>query len=124
MATSATRRHLARLGAPAAFLLAVTIVVLLVRSGVSGGVSTTGSGTLGSASHASTASAPGRSATAPGVRSSTAPRASAAQSYTVRKGDTFSSIAAKTGTTVARIEALNPGVSSNALQVGQKIRVK
>jgi len=42
----------------------------------------------------------------------------------VESGDTFGSIAAKEGITVSELQALNPGVSSNALQVGQKLRVK
>ena len=41
-----------------------------------------------------------------------------------QRGDTFGSIAAKVGTTISALETLNPGVSSTALQVGQKIRVK
>jgi LysM repeat protein len=44
--------------------------------------------------------------------------------YTVQTGDTFGSISAKTGVPVSRLEELNPGVSSNALQVGQRLRVK
>ena len=44
--------------------------------------------------------------------------------YTVQRGDTFSIIATKEAISVAEIEQLNPGVSSNALQVGQQIRVK
>jgi LysM repeat protein len=44
--------------------------------------------------------------------------------YTVQRGDTFSIIATKEAISVAQIEQLNPGVSSNALQVGQQIRVK
>ena len=50
--------------------------------------------------------------------------AAGAQYYVVQSGDTFGSIAAHYGTTVSAIEALNAGVSPNALSVGQKIRVK
>ena len=46
------------------------------------------------------------------------------RTYTVQSGDTFGSIASKTGTTVARLEQLNPGVDPAALHVGQKIRVQ
>jgi LysM repeat protein len=42
----------------------------------------------------------------------------------VQTGDTFGAIAARNGTSVSELERLNPGVSSNALQVGQRIRVK
>jgi LysM repeat protein len=42
----------------------------------------------------------------------------------VQTGDTFGTIASKEGITVEQLQALNPGVSTNALQVGQKLRVK
>ena len=43
--------------------------------------------------------------------------------YTVQTGDTFGSIAAKQGISVEQLQSLNPSVSSNALQVGQKLRI-
>jgi LysM domain-containing protein len=42
----------------------------------------------------------------------------------VQPGDSFSAIAERTRTSVARLERLNPGVSPTALHVGQRIRVK
>jgi LysM repeat protein len=44
--------------------------------------------------------------------------------YIVQRGDSFSAIAAKTHTSVAALERLNPKVSPTALHVGQHIRVK
>jgi LysM repeat protein len=44
--------------------------------------------------------------------------------YVVQRGDSFSVIAAKTHTSVAELERLNPKVSPTALRVGQHIRVK
>jgi N-acetylmuramoyl-L-alanine amidase len=44
--------------------------------------------------------------------------------YTIKSGDTLASIAAKTGTSVARLVQLNPGIDPTALSVGQKIRVQ
>jgi LysM repeat protein len=44
--------------------------------------------------------------------------------HIVQTGDTFGSIATKEGISVEELQALNPGVSSNSLQVGQKLRVK
>lgn len=41
--------------------------------------------------------------------------------YTIRAGDTFYSLAQRYGTTVAAIQAANPGVNPNALQIGQQI---
>lgn len=106
-----SRRGLARFAAPAAFLAAVTIAVLVVRSGLEHGkhypaqttTSTTHTTTTTTRHHAKR------------------PRA---RSYTIQSGDTFGSIAQKTGTSVARIEQLNPGVDPTALHVGQTIRVK
>jgi len=46
------------------------------------------------------------------------------QTYTIQTGDTLGGIAAKTGTTVARLEQLNPGINPTALRVGQTIRVQ
>ncbi|MGH2971262.1 MAG: LysM peptidoglycan-binding domain-containing protein [Gaiellaceae bacterium] len=50
--------------------------------------------------------------------------AAAARTYVVQRGDSFSVIAAKTHTSVVVLERLNPGVSSTALRVGQRIKVK
>ena len=46
------------------------------------------------------------------------------QTYTIVLGDTLASIAAKEGTTVAKLMTLNPGIDPAALRVGQKIRVQ
>lgn len=43
--------------------------------------------------------------------------------YIVKEGDSFSKIAAKYGVTVSAIAAANPGVSSNRLQIGQKLNL-
>lgn len=44
-------------------------------------------------------------------------------SYTIKSGDTFWSIAEAHGTSVAAIEAANPGVNPSALHVGQVINL-
>jgi LysM repeat protein len=44
--------------------------------------------------------------------------------YVVQRGDSFSGIAERTHTSVAALERLNPGVSTTALRVGQRVRVK
>jgi LysM repeat protein len=110
------RPHVARYAAPVAFLLGVTIAVLLIRSALGGGGGNTTT-TAGPVTHPSSTVA-----TTTKSGSSTAPRTT--RSYTVQTGDTFGSISAKTGTSIAELERLNPGVSSNTLQVGQKLRVK
>ena len=90
-----------RYAAPAAFLLAVTIAVVLVRAGLEHG---------------------GATATVT-TRSTTAPLTTKAF-WTVRAGDTFQSISTKTGVPVGKIERLNPNVSSTSLFIGQRIRLK
>jgi LysM repeat protein len=108
----------ARYAAPALFLLAVTIAVLLIRSGLGGG-SNSGTTRSGPVTQASTAATPPPGTTRQGATTTTSGRF-----YTVAAGDSFGSISAKTGVPIAQIEQLNPGVSSNSLQVGQKLRVK
>jgi LysM repeat protein len=50
--------------------------------------------------------------------------ASGSRSYTVREGDTLSAIARRTGTTIARIRDLNPGLrDADTLRPGDEIRV-
>ena len=133
MPSRGRRQLLARYAAPAAFLLAVTAVVLLVRAGLGGGGSTGPATTatrtqtrtqVTTAKATTTATTP---ATTPTVTTGTTAgvtTVAGATYYVVQRGDTFSVIATKEGTTVAQIEQLNPGVSSNALQVGQRIRVR
>jgi LysM repeat protein len=109
-----SRRRAAHLAAPFLFLAAVTIAVLLIRAGLesgSGGPTTTSSPAR---------TVPARTKTTTRHR----PRPGARRYYTVQTGDTFGSISTKTGVSVAELERLNPGVSSNALQVGQRLRVK
>ena len=115
------RRRLARYAAPTAFLLAVTIAVLLIRSGLGGRNPAPATTALGPVTRASTVQV------APATTPTTAPAATTAAGaryYTVARGDTFGSIAAKEGTTVTQLEQLNPGVSSEALQIGEKLRVR
>jgi LysM repeat protein len=45
------------------------------------------------------------------------------RAYTVKAGDTLSSISAKTGVSLARIQDLNPELDSQALQTGQRIKL-
>jgi LysM repeat protein len=45
------------------------------------------------------------------------------RTYTVKAGDTLSSIAEKTGLSLQRIEDLNPKLDSNSLQTGQRVKL-
>jgi peptidoglycan DL-endopeptidase LytF len=116
----AKRDDVLRWAAPAAFLAAVTVAVLLVRAGLNHDAPATPQPSVNVPTV--TAATPTATTTAVVTKSTTA--TTAATTYTIQSGDTYGSIAAKLGTTVAELQALNPGVDSNALSVGQKIRVK
>lgn len=91
------RRYLA----PAAFLLAVTIAVVLIRVGLEAGGST----------HAPTTTA--------------ARHVKPAKRYwRVRAGDTFAVISRRTGVPVRTLARLNPKSSSTSLHVGQRVRIR
>ena len=131
MAAPSPRRSIARYAAPAAFLLAATILAILIHSalggkGISPGRTTT---PLGPVTRPSTAPVPAHptrtiTSTHTSVTGTTSGSVAGAEYTTVQSGDTFGSIAGRSGTSVAELEGLNPGVSSNSLQVGQRIRVK
>jgi hypothetical protein len=91
------RRYLA----PAAFLLAVTVAVVAVRAGLH---------------HHS----PGSSATTAPPPTVPAGR----RFWTVRAGDTFGVISAKTGVPLPTLERLNPKASSTSLFIGERIRLR
>jgi LysM repeat protein len=99
--------------APAAFLAGVTIAVLLVHSALRHHASTTAS-----------VSTQTQTQTVAHTRTTRTTKHPAKRFYTVQSGDTFGSIAGKVGISVARLQALNPGVSSNALHVGQRLRIR
>lgn len=104
----------ARYGAPAAFLAGVTIAVLLVHSALSHSSSTT-TATVATTTQAHTSTAT--------TKKPPKKHAKPKRFYTVQSGDTFGTIASKEGISVEQLQSLNPGVSSNALQVGQKLRI-
>lgn len=105
-----------RYAGPVAFLAAVTIAVVLIRDGLEHGSS----------------APPARSEpttlmtreTAPATTAATTTKKPARRYWTVRAGDTFAVISAKTGVPVATIEQLNPSVKSTSLFIGQKLRIK
>jgi LysM repeat protein len=109
------RHQLRRWAAPFAFLLAVTIAVVLVHRGLQNDDSTSQRPTTVRIDTTPPAARKPR-------RTKSTPKG--AQYYVVQSGDTFGTIATRYGVTVTQIERLNPGISSNALVVGQRIRVK
>lgn len=97
--TARGRTEIARIAAPAAFLLAATIAVLLVRAGL-------------------------REEEPPSGDAPPVAVTSGEQSVVIRTGDTLESLARRHGTTVAALRELNPGLDPVGLAVGARIRVK
>lgn len=110
------RRTAARFAAPAAFLAAATVAVLIVRSGIGGdepatparGPATTAAATT---QQPTTTQRPATTTTTTG------------ELYEIQPGDTLETIATEHGTTVEQLLILNPDVDPVALTIGQRIRV-
>jgi len=119
-----TRRELTRYGAPAAFLVAVTIAVLLVKAGLNGGDGSTTTLGAPTTTRAATTTSPTTTKlvlTNPPATTTTTPQEG--EYYVIESGDTLGTIAEKYGTTVEELVRLNPGVDPTALRVGDRIRV-
>jgi LysM repeat protein len=102
------RSRFTRWAAPVAFLAAITIGALVVRAGFHSG-----------RHHAQTPTT-----TVSSKKKHAHGHKRHRRTYTVQSGDTLGTIAAKTGTTVARLEQLNPGIDPTALRIGETIRVQ
>jgi LysM repeat protein len=108
------RPRFARLLAPLALIaIAVVVVAMVLGSGVVGD----DSGDNKSASTGDLPTATERTTTAGRKQSRRA-------TYTIKAGDTLTGIAAKTGTTVERLQELNPELDAEALVAGQKIKLR
>ena len=107
----------ARFAAPAAFLLAATVAILLVRS-VLADEAPAGSGRPAAETTAATRPKPTTTHSA-----TTAPE-TPHETYTIRAGDTLGIVADRYDTSVEALVELNPGIDPTSLQVGQEIRVK
>jgi LysM repeat protein len=107
------RAEVARFLAPAAFLLAVTIAVLLVRAGLEGGGGTS----------TTTPTTQPQPITTRATTTRPKPKPAARRFYTIQSGDTLETVAAKVGTTTDKLLALNPTIDPHALSIGQKIRI-
>jgi LysM repeat protein len=110
-------RGLSHYAAPAAFLLAATIAVLLIRAGLEHGGTAPTTRTL-------PPPPPRKTVATSTVKPAKKPPPAATRFYTVVAGDTFGTISSKTRVPVARIQQLNPNVQSTALYIGQKIRIR
>jgi Tfp pilus assembly protein FimV len=106
----------ARLLAPAAFLLAATVAILLIRAGLADD-----DPVPLPARPAATTRRPARPAPPPTTtKKQAAPRR---RTYTIQEGDTLDQVAFDHDTTVAQLLRLNPTIDPTNLQVGQKILV-
>jgi hypothetical protein len=102
-------RTVARIAAPAVFLVAVVILLsIVVQSGVMGG-------------KAEPVVTPTPKATKTKSGGNATP--SAYKVYVVKTGDTLSGIAVKFGVSVSELEVLNPKISSSTLVVGAQVKV-
>jgi LysM repeat protein len=107
------RSGLARYAAPAAFLLAATIAVLLIRSALDESGPAPATTSVAATTHRTTT-----------AKTTTATTTSEAQYHTIVSGDTFQQLASTNNTTVDELIRLNQGVNPSALTVGQKIRIR
>jgi LysM repeat protein len=108
------RSTIARLVAPLALIaFAVVLVAIVLGSGVvgdDGGSETAGTRDLPSATD-NTTNTERRKKRGPAT-------------YTIKANDTLSGIAVKTGTTVERLQELNPELDPQGLVAGQKIKLR
>jgi len=122
------RRELTRYGAPAAFLAAVTIAVILIKAGLNSGSGSTTTVGLPPTTAATTTRPTTTKLVLTTPQSTTATTTETttpgAEYYVVRSGDTLGSIAQKYSTTVDELMTLNPGIDPTTLPIGQRIRVK
>ena len=99
------RHRAARFLAPIALIATVVATYVVVHDGLKPKHKTAHTHV---AAHRSTLKAPFRKATF----------------YVVQPGDSLTKISVKTGLTVPTLESLNPNVDPNALQTGQRLRLR
>jgi LysM repeat protein len=104
--SSASARALAVVALILGFALLFVVVTSALDDGGSGGV---GRHAAGGGSGTSREAPSGKPAPA---------------TYVVKSGDTLTSIAHRTGVSVARIESLNPGVDPQILISGEKLKLR
>ena len=104
------RAEFKRYAAPVAFLAAVTIAVLLVRSGLNSGSASSSPTTV--VTTTTTTTAP------------TTTRHRRPKYYRLRAGETISDVAVRFNTTVEELLKLNPKIEPTQLTIGQRIRVR
>jgi resuscitation-promoting factor RpfA len=109
------RPRLARFLAPLALIaFAIAVVMIVSGSGVTGDDSSSGSSSAGELP----------SATDRTNTETTRKRNRIPATYTIRANDTLSGIAARWGTTVDKLQELNPELDPQGLVAGQKIKLR
>ena len=102
--------------APAAFLLAATIAILLIRSGLQ-------AGNARPAATSAVSTQPRKTVSSSTTTAGTTTAAAGSRFWIVKAGDTFGVISTTSGVPVATIQQLNPNVKSTSLFIGQKLRL-
>jgi LysM repeat protein len=97
--------------APLALVAVVVVIVLMVRAHVDH-----------PRHHASGTQIPGQLVQT--TRGKIGPRSRPRKFYVVRAGDTLSAISSRTGIPIATLQILNPSLDPNALQTGQRLRLR
>jgi LysM repeat protein len=113
------RARIARFAAPAAFLAAATVAILIVRAGLD--TAEPAPPVVQPPTTAATTTEP--PPTEPATTAATTTEA-AGQFYVIEPGDTLAVIAEEHDTTVEQLLVLNPDLDPVALTVGQRIRVE
>lgn len=108
------RPSLARLLAPLALIAVAAALVVVVL----------GSGVVGDDDAGDSAGASDLPAATERTATTERPRRQGPATYTIKVNDTLSAIAERTGTTVERLQELNPELDSQGLVVGQKIKLR
>ena len=108
----------ARWLAPLALLAALAAILFVVSStdGGDGGGDTSGSSGI---TASETTDEPAST-----TSTETTPSSGGPKRYEVKPGDTLTAIADATGVPLEQIEELNPGIDSQSLTVGQRIRIR
>lgn len=101
----AMARQLGRYVAPIALVAVIIATLLVVKAGLSNSRDSASSRTAGH-TVASVHAAPRK------------------VFYLIHAGDSLSTISVKTGVSVPALESLNPSVDPNALQTGQRLRLR
>jgi LysM repeat protein len=99
--------------------IALVACAVVVYSVVNAGLLSDEPSSSPTASKSSTTSKSGSERSTSGKRRASKRR----RTYTVKAGDTLSSIAVKTGVSLERIQELNPELDSQSLQTGQRVKL-